>query len=311
MTQINRAYAAALLYALIIGFSFLFVKIALSAASPMDTLAHRFTISFVVASVPVLTGHLRLEFNSRDLMSILPLALFYPALFFAFQAFGLAYTSSSEAGIIQATVPIFTLILAAHFLKEHSTTRQKLATIVSVAGVIYIFAMKGAAFELTNAKGMALILLSALSAACYSVLARKLTRRYSLPLLTYIMTAFGMIAFNGISVIQHFADQTLADYFTPLTSRNFFIAILYLGVLSSLGTSFLSNYALSKLEAAKMSVFNNLATLITIFAGVVFLQERLEYFHIIGAVIIIIGVIGAASRICRGDGVIDSNEHIE
>ncbi|EGO63872.1 DMT family transporter [Acetonema longum] len=296
MTEVNKAYAAAFLYALIIGFSFLFVKIALSAASPMDTLAHRFTISFAVASIPVLTGHIRLELNSRDLMTILPLAIFYPALFFAFQAFGLACASSSEAGIIQATVPIFTLILAAHFLKEYSTTRQKFATLVSVAGVVYIFAMKGAALELTNAKGMALILLSALSAACYSVLARKLTRRYSLPLLTYIMTAFGMIAFNGISVIQHFAGQTLADYFIPLASRNFFIAVLYLGVLSSLGTSFLSNYALSKMEAAKMSVFNNLATLITIFAGVVFLQERLEYFHIIGAVIIIIGVIGAASR---------------
>jgi len=77
-----------------------------------------------------------------------------------------------------------------------------------------------------------------------------------------------------------------------LINSDFLVAILYLGVFSSLGTSFLSNYALSKIEASKMSVFNNLATLITIFAGVMILHETLQYFHIIGAAIIIIGVIG-------------------
>ncbi|TWH47302.1 DMT family transporter [Sporomusa sp. KB1] len=292
MTRLNKAYFAALLYALIIGFSFMFVKIALTSASPMDTLAHRFTIAFLAASIPLVAKQVRLDINSKDFIAILPLATLYPALFFAFQAFGLVYTSSSEAGIIQASVPIFTLVLAAHFLKEHSTKWQKLSTLLSVAGVVYIFVMKGFVPELANTKGIILILLSTLSAACYNVLARNLTRQYSLTVLTYIMAMLGMITFNGIAIIQHVTAHTLAYYFAPFTNRNFFVSTLYLGVLSSLGTSFLSNYALSKMEASKMSVFNNLATLITIFAGVVFLHEKLEYFHVIGAAIIIIGVVG-------------------
>ncbi|MCM3640119.1 EamA family transporter [Priestia aryabhattai] len=61
--------------------------------------------------------------------------------------------------------------------------------------------------------------------------------------------------------------------------------------MSSLGTSYLSNYALSKIAAAQMSVFSNVATLITIIAGVLFLNEVFHFYHLIGGIMIIIGVI--------------------
>ena len=41
-----------------------------------------------------------------------------------------------------------------------------------------------------------------------------------------------------------------------------------------------------------MSVFVNLSTVISIEAGVVFLNESVFYYHIIGSFLIIIGVIG-------------------
>jgi drug/metabolite transporter (DMT)-like permease len=107
----TNAYCAAVLYALIIGLSFLFTKMALTVADPLNILAHRFTISFFTVLIPVLFGWIKLNISVRDVLSILPLSMFYPALFFAFQAFGLVYVSSSEAGIIQATIPVFTMIL--------------------------------------------------------------------------------------------------------------------------------------------------------------------------------------------------------
>ncbi|MBP2633667.1 MAG: protein of unknown function transrane [Firmicutes bacterium] len=296
MLQLNKAYIAALLYAFIIGFSFMFVKIALTVATPLDTLAHRFSISFLAIFIFFLIKKIRFSIKFKDILAILPLALFYPALFFSFQAFGLLYTSSSEAGIIQATVPIFTLALATYFLKEHSTLWQQIFTCLSVAGVIYIFMMKGFSPELTNTRGILLILLSTLSAACYNVLARNLTQRYSLVILTYIMSLLGMLLFNGMAIVQHINNHTLMYYFTSFLNKDFLIATLYLGLFSSLGTSFLSNYALSKMEASKMSVFNNFATLVTILAGVFYLGEKLESYHFIGGAVIVIGVIGANFR---------------
>lgn len=288
----RNTYFAATLYALIIGFSFLFVKLALTVTDPLNILAHRFTISFVVASIPVVFRWIKLDITFKDMLPILPISLFYPTLFFAFQAFGLVYISSSEAGIIQATIPIFTMILAAFFLKENSSRLQKLSLILSVSGVIYIFVMKGIDLKPASSIGTMMIILSSLSSAGYNVLARKITKKYKILDLTYMMTFIGFLSFNLISIIDHGIHGTINVYFKPFTNPLFLISVLYLGILSSLITSLLSNYTLSKIEASKMSVFNNLSTLITMIAGVIFLQESLSYFHIIGAVMIIGGVIG-------------------
>jgi drug/metabolite transporter (DMT)-like permease len=42
-----------------------------------------------------------------------------------------------------------------------------------------------------------------------------------------------------------------------------------------------------------VSVFNHLATLVSIVGGFVFLNEQLAYYHMIGAAAIIAGVLGA------------------
>lgn len=288
----NIAYGAAVLYAFIIGFSFLFVKLALTVSDPIDTLAHRFTASFLAILIPVLLGKIHLSFTTKDMIQILPLALLYPALFFGFQISGLVYTTSSEAGIILASTPVLTMFLASYFLKEKNNYLQNLSLGLSVAGVIYILAMKGASFETEQILGTSLLFLSSLSFAGYSVLARPLTKKFKPLELTFIMLTIAFFTFNLLALIRHGMNATINEYFQPLSDPIFLISILYLGVLSSLGTSWLSNYVLSKIEASKMSVFGNLATLISMIAGVIFLQEQLEYYHIIGAIMIIAGILG-------------------
>ncbi|GEC92582.1 DMT family transporter [Brevibacillus brevis] len=294
MKDQQKAIVAALLNAGITGLSFLFLKMALAVTNPVDTLAHRFTVAFIAASIPIVFGWIKLSIKPKDMLTIIPLAMLYPILFFTLQAFGLVYTTSSEAGIIQATVPIFTMIMAAFFLGESSTWLQKLSTLLSVGGVVYIFAMKGLGVSSGSGSsiGTILILLSAFSMAGYSVLARKMTKSFHYIDMTYMVALLGFIFFNGWSVIRHSAEGTLSTYFAPFASSAFIISIVFLGILSSLMTSFMTNFALSKMEASKLSVFNNLSTLVTIVAGVLFLQEQLAYYHLIGAVMIIIGVIG-------------------
>lgn len=293
------AYIAILIYSIIVGLSFLFVKLALTVTNPLDSLAHRFTLSFAVATIPVLFGWIKLRLKPRDILMLLPLASLYPAMFFAFQAFGLQYTSSAEAGIIHATVPIFTMLAAAYFLKERTTWLQKAATLLSVAGVIFIFVMKGTSLDLSNVKGTLLILLSAISLAGYSVLARRLTARMKVLDMTYVMTAIGFVTFNLMSVIRHAADGTVLKFFQPFTNPVFVLSIVYLGVLSSLVTSLLSNYALSKLEASKVSVFNHVSTIVSIIGGFLFLGEKLAFYHIIGAAVIIAGVLGTNASVLK------------
>ena len=51
MNEKTKAYLAALSFSAIIGFSFLFTKIALGYASPLTNLAHRYTIAALVMVV--------------------------------------------------------------------------------------------------------------------------------------------------------------------------------------------------------------------------------------------------------------------
>ncbi|SCW40110.1 Permease of the drug/metabolite transporter (DMT) superfamily [Paenibacillus tianmuensis] len=296
MTQRKIIYLCALLYALIIGFSFLFTKVALGVSNPIDTLAYRFTISFLFILIPVAAGWVQLGLHGKKVWRLLLIGLFYPAMFFAFQAFGLVYASSSEGGIIQASSPIFTMVLAAFFLKERTTWLQKLSVLASVGGVVYILMMKGASLNVANTKGMALLLLSSLMLAVYSVLARSLSKEFTALQITFAMMALGFICFNAMSIINHATQGTLPELLEPIKDRSFVVAILYIGILSSLVSALLSNYVLSKIEASQMSVFVNVGTLVSILAGVVFLNEQLAYYHIIGAVFIIGGVLGVNYR---------------
>lgn len=54
--ELRLAYLFAVLNAVIIGFSFLFTKIAIEYAHPLDTLTYRFAASFIVMSIPVAFG---------------------------------------------------------------------------------------------------------------------------------------------------------------------------------------------------------------------------------------------------------------
>lgn len=293
MMDKKKAYFAATMYALIIGLSFMFVKLTLTVATPLDTLAHRFSIAWIAATVILLFKRDSIKITKKDVLIIALLAIFYPTFFFAFQVFGLVYTTSSEAGIIQAIIPIFTLIFARILLKEKSTVAQKIAISLSVLGVMYIIFMNGVGDKNTNLLGSSLLLFSALSSSLYQVFSRKLTQIYSLFSITYIITLFGFIVFNGIALTNHLINGTVYQFIQPLKHLDFVLAILYLGILSSLGTSYLSNYSLSILPASQVSVFGNLATLITILAGIIFLHESFHYYHAIGTCLIVIGIIGA------------------
>lgn len=292
INQQRKTYLLATIYAVIMGLSFLFVKISLNYSDPLNILAHRFSFAFIFLLILKLSKKVDINVSSSDFKSLLPISILYPTLFFTFQTFGLLNMSSSEAGIILATVPVFTLILAKIFLKEESTMLQKLFVILSVLGVIYIMLNKGASSSSTNIKGIIFMILAAISLASYNVVARIKTKSFKTIDITYIMTFVGFIVFNIIAIINNSVNGDFNNYINPLKNFNYIIAILYLGILSSVITSLLSNYVLSKIDASKMSVFANLGTVITIFAGVIILKEDLFYYHIIGTIMIVAGVIG-------------------
>ena len=293
MNEKTKAYLAAVSFSTIIGFSFLFTKVALGFASPLTNLAHRYTVAALVLFILQQTKVIQVKLTKEDILSILPMSLFYPLLFFMFQSFALQYISSSEAGILQALVPIITLILASLFLKEKTTFIQKFFLCLSVAGVIYIFLSKGANLGVeTGILGFILMLGSVFSNAINNILSKYKGGQYRAIDLTVVVILVGFLVFNSLSLVTHFLSGNLMSYFEPLGHLSYLISILYLGILASIVTASLSIYAIVRLGASTVSVFGNLGTVLTIVAGAVFLHEPIYAYHIIGASLIIGGILG-------------------
>lgn len=239
---------------------------------------------------------IKISLTKKDYFKLFPLALFFPLLFFGFQHYSLLYISVSEGGIIQATVPFFTLLLATIFLKEYPTKVMFTFLCLCVFGVIYILIHSNAQAS-ASTLGIILMLLSTLANSAYNVLARKMSKTYSPINLTYAMLTIGMLGFNFLSLVDYIHRGRLKDYFIPFLTPSFLLSILYLSLFSSVLTAILSTYTLSQIEASKMSVFANLATLITIFSGILIFDESLQLYHLIGACFILVGVIG--TNYCR------------
>ncbi|UMV45794.1 EamA family transporter [Paenibacillus macerans] len=284
---------SAFVNAAIIGFSFLFTKIALEDAGPVDTLAFRFAVSFAAMSIPAALGLIKLQFRGKPLFRVILLAAFYPLGFFLFQTFGLQHATSAEGGIMYAFTPVLTMVLAYVFLKETTSLGQKLGILLSVFGVVFIFVMGNGRIDFGNVAGLLLLFLSGLAFAGYSVLARSLLKLYSPWEISYLTLGIGCLIFLAVSVAGHASAGTLGNWLAPLGSGRFILSVIYLGVLSSLVTALSSNYALSKLEASRVSVFSNLSTVVSIAAGAMVLGEKVTVYHVIGSLLIIAGVTGA------------------
>ncbi|MCY6371702.1 DMT family transporter [Clostridium ganghwense] len=273
----------------IIGLSFLFTKKAVSTTDPYNTLAMRFAISFFVIFLAAALNLIKLNFKGKDLKKLILLSIFFPSSFFLLQSFGLKWATSSEAGIISALTPAMILVFSILFLKEKVNLKQVLSIMVSICGVVYIFCMKGNVLNLDNFIGIFLIFLSCVCFAIFSILSRKCSNDFTPMEICFFMQGFGFILFSSLAIFRGFNFYELNSL---IKNTSFVTSIIYLAIPSTLFTAILNNYSLSKIEASKVGVFSNISTIISIIAGALILKEQIMYYHIIGSILIIGGIIG-------------------
>ena len=285
-------HLAAISFAVIFGFSFMFSKVALDYVTPIGLISYRFLTAFLVIELLRLFGFIKIRLKFTYVKSLLLVAIFQPVLYFLFEVYGLARTSSSEAGMMIALIPIFVSILSALILKEKPKVIQVFFIVLSVFGIIYIQVSKsssGLQFELV---GFLLLFGAVLSAAVFNITSRNASKVLKAYELTYFMMLIGAIVFNSIYLINLMEENRLGDYLGNLQHIELLGPILYLGVVASIGGFFLVNYALGHLEAHVASIYSNLATIVSIVAGAVFLGETLYYYHYLGSLLIVVGVYG-------------------
>ncbi|MGD9963746.1 MAG: DMT family transporter [Candidatus Izemoplasmatales bacterium] len=290
----RKAHLSGILFAIIFGFSFMMSKVALNNVSPLGLIAYRFLIAFIAIEILRLTKVIKVKLKKETLISILLVAIFQPLLYFLFETYGLQKTTSAEAGLMIALIPIFVTILSTFILKEKPLPSQTVFILLSVSGVILIQMFKsGLNFE-SSTLGLLLLLLAVISAALFNIASRSAAKNYSPQEITYVMMLLGAVAFNIIYLTDLIIKDDVSRYFSNLSNLQVLLPILYLGIVASIIGFFLVNYTLSKLPAHVSSIYSNISTVVAVIVGAIFLKETIYYYHIIGGIMIVVGVYGAA-----------------
>lgn len=261
--------------------SFLWIKIGVQEIGPMALTAFRMLFGAVTAAA---IGAFRKVTWPRDrktwgIFAVLgPASLAIPIFFISW---GEQTIDSAVASILNATVPLFTIVLAHFLLHDDRMTAQKVTgLLIGFAGVVVLMSKDLTAGAHNSIIGQAAVILASLFYAGSAVFARKLTQhvegivRGALPLIT---SAIFMWAVGPL------AEKPFLFPNLPLT----WTAILWLGILGSGVAVIMLWYLIHEIGPTRTSLVTYLFPVGGVILGVIFLNEQLSWQLVAGTLLIV------------------------
>lgn len=278
------------------GLSYIFTKTATQNASPFALLGWRFLVAVVIMSICVAMGLVKVNLKGKSLRPLLLVALFSPCIYFIGETIGISHTTASESGVFLACIPVASLIASTLILKKRPSIMQVVGILITLAGVMLTIFAVGASSSLSIV-GYLFLFVAVVSYALYSVFVEKATA-YTETEITFVMLVVGAIVFGLLAVCDAVLNGTVIELIRlPFKENSFAIAVLYQGIGCSILAFFLSNVAIAKIGVNKTSSFIGVATVVSIIAGALLLKEEFSTYQIVGAIVIIIGVYTANSKV--------------
>jgi drug/metabolite transporter (DMT)-like permease len=187
--------------------------------------------------------------------------------------------------MIIATGPLAAMVAGIFTLHEIPKKSQTVFSLISIIGVILMTLQQRAEGEVKIA-GIILLIGAVTCGTYFAIISRKLSGEFSALERTYVMMMVAAVSFTGMAVAQ--CAGNWSALIAPLMDSGFLVSILYLGVASSIIAFMALNVATGCLPVAKTMSFCNLTTVISLFAGVIFLHETMTVPQIIGSLIVIV-----------------------
>jgi drug/metabolite transporter (DMT)-like permease len=275
---------AGITYSTIFGLSYLASKEALKTLLPFELLFIRFALATAVMLALMAVGAIRVSYRGKPMDQLAFVCLLEPIAYFVCETYGIRQCSVSTAGLVLGAIPVLVAFLAWPILSERPTRARLISLFVSLCGVGLIALSAGGGGD--TPLGVVLMLGGMVTASLYNVFSRRSSQRFTPIEITFAMVASAMVTFGLFALLG--GEPDIARRAVPAL-----LPIAYLGGVSSVLAFFLVNFNLSRLRASQTSVFSNLATVVSVASGVIFLGERFGPPQIAGAVLILAGVWGA------------------
>jgi len=199
-------------------------------------------------------------------------------------AWGEQHVSSSVAGILTATDPLFTAVLALWLIRSEIPDRKRFAgLVIGFAGVVALLGidLRG---ELLDAGA---VMLSALGYAGAALLYRRWLADQPALAVTALMTAISSAAFLPPAAVEW------PPHVPPVSS---ILALVVLGVVNTGVAYWLFYLLIDEAGAATASVITYVMPVVALFLGVLVLGERLTIGAVGGLILIALGAWLATSK---------------
>lgn len=267
------------------GFSLLLTRVGQRYASPMVLLSIRFLLAFALLNIPLLLGREKLRLRGKNLRPLAVLGVLEP-LCFVFESYAIYFTNATITGVVSALSPIAAMVLSAVILREYPTRRQALFSLLPVAGVILLTAA-GQEVGALSWIGIPFLLGYSVCSGYFKV-ANRSAADFSPYERTYALLLSCAAFFTAAALVECRGDLTA--YAAPMRQPGFWGVVVLLSVFCSIAANMLVNYGAGRISVTKMSAIGNINTVVSAFAGVVFLHEPFTLVMLLGAVLVLIGV---------------------
>lgn len=255
-------------------------------------LTYRFGISTIVAIILFLLGGIHFPKNKTAILLIFVYGFINSVVSLGFLFFGMENTSVLEAGLITLASPLLISTAGVYFLHEHITKREKigmgiaiLGTILTIIGPLLTNGHSGLKFS-----GNLMIFGYVVSTLVTTLLVKKLLKQDVSPiLLTSTSFIIGFISFFIFILYKSDLNSIVQNiYYIP---SQYHFGVLYMALISGNLAFYLSNKAQKTIEIGEQSLFSYLYPIFSLPLAVLWLGEKVTSIHILGGIIIVIGVI--------------------
>lgn len=282
----RKVWLAFLLLALAWGTSFMFIKIAVQTVQPVTLVAWRLIIGSLGLLAVLRLRKVRLPREARTWRHIAVIGVVNVAIPFVLIVWaesGEQGLDSGVASIVNSTVPLFSIFIAGLFMRmERVTGAAVLGLLVGFGGVVLLMSRDAQA-----SRDSWLPYLAVLGAAfCYAA-GSAYARRY-LQDISPVALALGQLAIAAVVVfVASLVVESWSVQSFPLATV---LALLWLGLVGSTLAYILYFFVLQQWGATRTTLVTYLVPAVGLTAGILFLNEPLDWRLIAGGGLILSGV---------------------
>lgn len=275
------------------GGSFFFIEIAVSELPTLTIVFVRVSLAALAMWIFILVTRTSVPCSVGVWYSFLIMGLLNNVIPFSLIIWGQIYIASGLASILNATVPLFTVVVASALLDDEKITKNKLVgVVIGFLGTVVMIGPSISVGAKLNIAAQLAILGAALSYAFAGVYGRS----FKMQSINPIVIAAGQVSASSVILLPAvLVIDNPTDLVTP--SIQTLMALIALAICSTAVAYVLYFKILATVGATNVSLVAFIIPVSAILLGVLLLGETLQFYHMLGMVMIMIGLISIDGRL--------------